>query len=66
MRAQKKYIETLERRLAYLKDILASAGERQSQFIKAEIAALSWALPILKLNRGENRNGQKGSPYTTE
>lgn len=50
MRARKKYVETLERRLAYLRDTVGKASETKSHFIKGEIAALTWAIPVLKLS----------------
>lgn len=55
MRARKKYVETLERRLAYLRETLSKASESKAQFIKGEIAALTWALPVLKLNISTNK-----------
>lgn len=55
MRARKKYVETLERRLEYLRDTVSKAGESKAQFIKAEVAALTWAIPVLKLSISTNK-----------
>jgi hypothetical protein len=38
----------LERRVAYLKDrILEFGGDARTSYLKAEIKALEWAMPIL-------------------
>lgn len=42
-----KYVDVLEQRREYLRSRLAEVPDDHSGYIKQEIAALDWALPIL-------------------
>ena len=60
VRNQSSYVETLERRLKYLQDKLTTTklGTAKVNFVRAEIAALTWCLPILKTKLTNDRNAK--------
>ncbi len=61
MRARAQKLKTLERRLNYLRGQVSIVDkENVLAWIKAEIAALDWALPILT-KIVEDENGENGS-----
>ncbi len=60
-RAKSAHIKCLKRRMIYLTDKLnhnpAIADSNAASFIKQEIAALTWALPILAAALAANKKG---------